>query len=120
MKSLVLDSGEEDKMNRFLQNNLLKKDFEPYQFMSRTIHPDAFPPKLELKEFKRKHFLPYSTDFEEANPLTGRKSTSTSLISKNRLTKYRNSVGTMLTTNTFRESKEGFDKTVSEFRISKI
>lgn len=46
MKTLVLDSGEKDKMNRFLQNSVLKRDFEPYQLMSRTIHPDNFPPKL--------------------------------------------------------------------------
>lgn len=68
--------------------------------MSRTAHPGMFPPKEALKEYKRKQFLPYTATEPEESSTKMKKSSSASAVSKNRLSKFRMSIGTLVTSAT--------------------
>lgn len=61
MKTYTSDSKESQRIDRMLQSNVVKRELEAYEMMSRTAHPGMFPPKEMLKEYKRKNFLPFST-----------------------------------------------------------
>lgn len=95
-----------------VQYSELQREMQPYKMMSRTMHPGTLPPKQKLKDYKRKTFLPFEESQEKNEKLTVKKSWSTSL-NKNKLKKYRQSVGTLITTNTMNDTNSSFKKTVS-------
>ena len=101
-----------------IQTNILRREREPYDKMSRTAHPGVFLPRDILKDYKRREFLPYgqieikNDKFETANK------TMSSFAQQTKLPKSKGSTGTMLTTatSTFKQTQQTFKK-VTEFKI---
>ena len=98
MKPSSTDRKEADNIDALVQTNALKREMQPYEMMSRTAHPGIFPPKDELKMYKRKQFLPYGETESPENYMTAKKSTSASLLQRSKLSKFRASVTTMMGT----------------------
>lgn len=45
MKTYTSDSKETQRIDKMLQANVVKRELEAYEMMSRTAHPGMFPPK---------------------------------------------------------------------------